>query len=468
MPGFTEKLYFASPIWLQQAAVALYGWRWYHRRFGAHFHRLTAEFKKREPWGQAQFREYQDIRLRQLIEHAWRSPYYSRAFRQAGLTETRTANISIETISMLPMLTKETLRSQGRQLLTSEPQRDVMVFKSSGTTGTPTEIYYTPEFHALELAIPEARNISWAGLSYRDRRVMFGVRKVCRYEQQRPPFWRFSPAENMAYASIYHLSPRFLPYYMEFLRQYQPAIIMGYPSALRSIAAYAIEHQDFPAPAKAIFTTSETVTQPARETIEAAWKCQIFDCYGAVENCMFASQCEAGRYHVSPDVGIIEIVRENGQPTEPGEMGEVICTGLHNELQPLIRYRIGDVARWASDQSCTCGRQMPILEAVEGRLEDICYTPDGRQMLRFDTVFKGVESIREAQVIQKALDHFVIRVVPTADFGEADVVRLQHNMHVHVGQLNVEVQTVESLPRTPAGKFRAVICNLPPELKKGS
>src|SRR4030095_8924899 len=112
-------------------------------------------------------------------------------------------------------------------------------FKSSGTTGTPTEIWYTREFHALELAVPEARNLHWAGVDYRERRVMFGVRKVFHFDQYKPPFWRFSPAENMAYASIYHLSPRFLAYYLEFLRSYRPAVVMGYPSALNTVASYA-------------------------------------------------------------------------------------------------------------------------------------------------------------------------------------------------------------------------------------
>ena len=62
---------------------------------------------------------------------------------------------------------------------------------------------------------------------------------------------------------------------------------------------------------------------------------------------MLAFQCEYGRYHVSPEVGIIEIINVEGQPCSLGELGEVICNGLNNFLQPLIRYQIGDVARWA-------------------------------------------------------------------------------------------------------------------------
>jgi len=295
---------------------------------------------------------------------------------------------------------------------------------------------------------------------------MFGVRNVCPFDQEYPPFWRFSPAENMAYASIYHLSSRFLPQYVEFMRSYQPDRVMGYPSALETVARYALERRDLPACAKAVITTSETVTEQAREAIEAAWQCRLYDRYGAVEGCLLASQCEYGRYHVSPEVGIIEIVDHDSKSVPPGMTGEVICTGLQNILQPLIRYRIGDVARWAVDQRCRCGRQMPILESIEGRFEDICYTPDGREMLRFDTVFKGVENIREAQVVQEKLDSFTIYLVPVNGFGIQDIETIKGNMQLHVGDVHTEIKPVEVIRRSESGKFRAVVCNLSPEEKR--
>lgn len=463
MTSLADQIYLSSPIWLQQAIVAAYGWRWYHRRFGGQFPVIYQQFRERDRWNAEQFHAYQETQLGKVIQSAWQSPYYQQVFNSAGL---RPGMPPLEALGQLPFLSKDTLRSHPKDLLTQPPPRDVMVFRSSGTTGTPTEIYFTHDFHALELAVPAARNFGWAGIDYRARRVMFGVRKVCRFDQDQPPFWRFSPAEDMAYASIYHLSPRFIPAYLSFLRQYRPAVIMGYPSALRVIAQFALENDDFPAPAQGVFTTSETVTEQDRILIESAWQCKIYDRYGAVENCHFACQCEFGRYHVSPEVGILEIIDSRGQAALPGVMGEVICTGLNNRLQPLIRYRIGDVARWALDQNCPCGREMPILEAIDGRVEDICFTEDGRQTLRFDTVFKGVENILEAQVIQEQLNLFTIRVIPGPSFGEVDGKHLTENMHLHVGNVRVKIELVEQIPRTSAGKFRAVICNLPRELKE--
>jgi hypothetical protein len=77
-----------------------------------------------------------------------------------------------------------------------------------------------------------------------------------------------------------------------------------------------------------------------------------------------------------------------------------------------------------------------------------------------------VHSIREAQVVQEALDRFVIRVVPANGFGAPDASKLTHNMRLHVGHCQVVVETVSAIPRTSSGKFRAVVCNLRPEEKK--
>jgi phenylacetate-CoA ligase len=439
--------------------VAVWGWWWYHRRYGARFKRLAAGYAERDRWPREQFDRYQDQQLASVIHAAWQSPYYSSILAEAAasaLMEPR------EILQRLPLLSKETLRLRAKDLLTKRLLPvGTLVFRSSGTTGTPTDIYSTPEFHTHQTAVRAVRNLWWAGVEHTARRVMFGVRKVCRYDQHQPPFWRYSPAEDLAYASVYHLSPKFLPAYIAFLREFQPVSIMGYPSALNAVARYALEHRDFPPPARAIFTTSEAVRDDVREALQEVWKCRVFDHYGAVEACVFASQCEHGRYHVSPEIGLVEIVDADGRPCPPGVVGEVICTGLLNTLQPLIRYRIGDAARWSPDQSCPCGRELPMIEGIDGRFEDLCYTPDGRQMLRFDTVFKGVTRIKEAQIVQEHLDSFLVKVVPGAGFNESDIATLSENMRLHVGRCRVRVEAVAAIPRTRAGKFRAVVCKLP-------
>jgi phenylacetate-CoA ligase len=81
-------------------------------------------------------------------------------------------------------------------------------------------------------------------------------------------------------------------------------------------------------------------------------------------------------------------------------------------------------------------------------------------MIRFDTVFKGVENIREAQVVQEQLDLFTIRVVPADTFDKHDIQRIKDNMRLHAGEVGVNVCLVDQIERTASGKFRAVICKL--------
>src|SRR5262245_16636059 len=191
-----DSVYQRSPVWLQGALVSTYGWWWRRRRFGSDFHRQVAELRSHESWSREQFLSYQEHGLTSLLRAARASPHYSRVMSKARVTADTPG---WEALSRLPFLSKEEVRSHPRELLTGSVPRGTMTFRSSGTTGTPTEIFYTREFHALETAVIEARNLNWAGVTYRDRRVMFGARKICRFSQKKPPFWRFSPAENMAY-----------------------------------------------------------------------------------------------------------------------------------------------------------------------------------------------------------------------------------------------------------------------------
>ncbi|MFN2447163.1 MAG: hypothetical protein ABR606_16475, partial [Vicinamibacterales bacterium] len=176
-------LYSKSPVWAQQIMVAVWGHWWYRRRFGARFQRLQAEYIAREQWSRPQFEAYQEARLGELLAAAGKSPYYADVFAAAGNTPDMSPRAAL---ARIPCLSKETLRTRAKDLLTEKPlPRGTQVFKSSGTTGTPTEIYSTPEFHAHQTAVRAARNQRWAGVPYNARRVMFGVRKVCRFDQKR-------------------------------------------------------------------------------------------------------------------------------------------------------------------------------------------------------------------------------------------------------------------------------------------
>jgi phenylacetate-CoA ligase len=144
-----------------------------------------------------------------------------------------------------------------------------------------------------------------------------------------------------------------------------------------------------------------------------------------------------------------------------GQPGDLVGTSLLNMDMPLVRYRLGDRGAMAgSSTSCRCGVSLPIVAQIEGRADDVVYTRDGRRVGRLDPVFKAHIPVREAQIIQEALDRVRVRYVPASDFtpdaGESIAARLRDRL----GDVDVVLESVAEIPRTSRGKFRAVVCNL--------
>jgi phenylacetate-CoA ligase len=163
--------------------------------------------------------------------------------------------------------------------------------------------------------------------------------------------------------------------------------------------------------------------------------------------------------HVSPDVGIVEIVNERGRPLPVGEMGEVVTTGFLNFDQPLIRYRMGDIAS-ISVADCPCKRQMPVIEELVGRLEDVVIGSDGRETVRFHGIFVGLPHVKEGQIIQHDLTNFEIRLVVDEGFGEAERQVIRKRFEERLGLVDLRFSCVEHIERTQGGKFKAVISHV--------
>jgi phenylacetate-CoA ligase len=161
-----------------------------------------------------------------------------------------------------------------------------------------------------------------------------------------------------------------------------------------------------------------------------------------------------------------------GQKTiENGIPGEMICTGLLNADMPLIRYRIGDrasVERGGDLKNCACGRALPQVASLEGRVDDVLYSRDGRRIGRLDPAFKGTLPIHEAQIIQETLERIRVRYVPAQGFGAKSREQIVRAIRDYVGSVEVILEEVDQIPREPNGKFRAVICKLNTQAKNRS
>lgn len=452
-----DNLYARFPWWLQNGFISAYGsyWRW--ARLGGRFNQYVKGFQEREKFSASAWQAWQQVELTRLLNHAVDCvPYYTQTW---STDQKLAARAGI--LKDLPLLEKHQLRQDPTQFMSQGP-RSIPLFKffTSGTTGTPIASYYTLAELRQSMALREARSAGWAGVSFFEPRATFSGRLVQPKPEALSHFHRFNAAERQVYFSAFHLKPRTAPAYVEALRRHQVTWLTGYAVSYYLLAQYILDQNLAVPPLKAVITTSEKLTDPMRAVMRAAYHCPVFEEYSTVETALFASECEHGRLHVSPDVSLVEILRPDGTSCGPGEVGEVVTTCLFRSYHPLIRFRLGDLAAWDPDP-CPCGRQMPVLKEVVGRVEDVVTGPDGRQLVRFHGIFSDQPHIVEGQVIQETLHNFTVKIVQAPGFTEEDVLDIQKRMRQRLGSdVQIQVELVESIPRSPSGKFKAVISKL--------
>lgn len=456
-----NKLYPHLPVTFQNMAISAFGYTWKKRRFGGVFPEELKKFKDREQFSMQQWDEYSIQQFQKLLKHAFDTvPFYKDSFTRAGLVSSAIYTLQPSDILKLPFLEKNELRAFGTTtLLSSTLEKGGEFFPSSGSTGTPTQILFSHPMHQRWSAGFEARIRHWAGVDRFTSRGTIGGRRVVPDGHAKAPFYRYNFIEKQVYFSAYHISADHARNYLEGIARYGLQYMTGYAMSNFFLARF-FEEMKLETPAlKAVITSSEKLTGAMRETFQRVYGCKSFDSWSGLEACGLVSECEHGSLHISPDLGLIELLDEHGKPVAPGEIGEVVCTGFVNYDQPLIRYRIGDLMR-LGDKPCSCGRVMPVIKEIIGRVEDTVVGKDGREMVRFHGIFINLPNLIEAQIIQHTLDAFEINIVTNGRWTAEEARLVKNRMTSQLGDVTVEIREVSALIRNPSGKFPAVISHV--------
>ncbi len=425
-----KGVYDSAPIWVQAAAVNWQSWRGFRLKYGGVFREQLARWEANEKKSRDQLLAEQQAAVRALLEYARKHvPYYRRL------------DAPPDDLSAWPVLEKKTVAANPRDFLSDEFDPDELLeLHTSGTTGTPLTVRFTKAYHQTEMAF-RWRHKAWGGVPFLSSSAYVSGHPVVPPNQTKPPFWRWDAVERRLLMSSYHLAPQNLPAYAEALEKYRPDFVHGYPSSLYVLAQAGVRYRP-----KAVFTASETLLDFQRAAIERAFGTKVFNWYGNTEMTCNIVEDAAGNLRQRTDYGVLEL--------EPD--GTMICTGLNNRAMPLIRYRVGDraVARPGGDG-------FPIIERIEGRVEDYVRTPDGRQVGRLDHLFKDVRHVREAQIVQRRLDEIICRIVRADGFSEEDerIVRREARQRLGDG-VTVRFEFVEQIERTKNGKFRFIVSEL--------
>jgi phenylacetate-CoA ligase len=199
-------------------------------------------------------------------------------------------------------------------------------------------------------------------------------------------------------------------------------------------------------------TSSETMEPDVRAAVEQAFGVRVFDWYGQSERVAAIGSCEHGSYHLLTDYGSAALLE-----TDTQNAFELVGTSLNNLAMPLVHYRTGDTII-PGEGPCPCGRVFPTIAAVVGRQEKVITLPDGRLIGRLDRVFQGHDRhLVEGQVAYLGEGRFLLRVVATEGWSEADSQALVDKFLLRVPGVEVTVEKVAAIPRGRNGKFAFVV-----------
>jgi phenylacetate-CoA ligase len=202
----------------------------------------------------------------------------------------------------------------------------------------------------------------------------------------------------------------------------------------------------------AIFASYQYPTARHRKILEEGFSTPVYSYYGATDlgGSLIGMECHQGRMHAREDHVFLEL---DGDPDLPDGLGHVTVTTLQNEYMPLIRYRVGDVARW-DDSPCTCvmGTEWPTF-TLEGRLSDALTATDGRLITtRMVDNAVGPDDLDFYQVLQHSDDHFELVAIP-AEGRDAEGVK-NRLLDLLGADAKITISVVDHISPTRSLKFR--------------
>jgi len=168
------------------------------------------------------------------------------------------------------------------------------------------------------------------------------------------------------------------------LDKLKPDALIGMPTFLYHVLQIAVENGLESPNLKKIVLGGEKVPPGTRRKLRAlcselgSGQVDIMATYGFTEAKMAWPECPSSDspsgYHLSPDLGIVEIIDpETGESRGPGEPGEIVFTPLDSRGSVVLRYRTGDhISGGLTYDPCPgCGRRMPRLIGEISRVSDI-------------------------------------------------------------------------------------------------
>ena len=444
-----QYIYDHSPIFFQNFMTSIYGYTLKRTRYGKYYHEHIQLLHKLHSYSKEQLQAYQFEEMMKLLRYVnEHSKFYNELYKNINIEDIK----AIEDIKKLPIVTKEMLRKNMEDVITI-PKKGAVASHTGGTTGKSLIVYNRVEDIQKRMAVLDFFKLKNGFENIKMKKATFMGKHIVPPNQKKKVFWRYNkPIKQMLY-SPFHLTEENIPYYINSLNDFKPVAIDGHVSSIYEIAFYIKrKNVKLKFQPKVIFTTSETLTEDYRQTIEEVFNCNVRNQYASSEGAPFVWECEYGNLHYDITTGVIETIDNSN---------EVLVTSFLNYGTPLIRYRIGDSMIFEdSDKKCKCGFNTPLVKSIEGRKVDYLYSTKGAKISLVDVAnsFKYVpNTIIKAQLIQDKIDHLIVKIVVDNSFSlkHKDLL-IDEIKHKFGNDMKVDIEIVDDIPREKSGKHRLI------------
>ena len=401
-------------------------------------------------------KELQDERLRRLIQHSYSTTkYYRNLFDQADIAPSDIR--SVEDLQVLPVLDKPLIQEHMESMISSAFAPGQLIPDSSGgSTGVPTNFMKDIDRHRIRRA-DQIRHDQWCGWRLGERyALLWGAKRDLSLVRSTKEKLMLRYVDRSMLIDAFDMRDSDAANILDQIQRFRPTMLIGYANALL-LLAQQMNRQNLTEklPVKGVISSAETLTDDSRREIEESFGCKVFNRYGSREVGLIASECdEQDGLHMNFENVVVEVL-DGDRPAKPNQRGEIVVTDLSNFGMPFLRYRMGDVGS-LSENLCNCGRGLPLLNSVEGRVSDFFIAADGTKIHGeyYTHLFYGIPGVRQFQLIQESPVEVRVRLVTLGDLSNDILAPILEEIQMSLGGGTVAiVEYCNDIKPTPSGKY---------------
>lgn len=425
---------------------------------------IQYQFEQSQWWSPEELLNHQLEQLSIVLTHAYKTvPLYQDLYKSQSFKPKRI--LTSQLLSEIPIVSRDIIQQAGENLLSNNIPKHhgaLHEISTSGSTGATVKLKntYVGQFFFNAFTLRDHL------LHKRDLHKKYSAIRLTQSDNALPPFGKHVDIWDGSFTDIYKSGPASLlsirssvDEQWEWLKKENPEYFLTYPSNLNGIMDKIEQEGNSLTNLSQVITFGETVSTEIRQRVKETFGVTLIDMYSCQEVGYMAFQCpENEHYHVQSENIILEVLDNNNEACKPGEIGRVVITTLHNFASPLIRYDIGDYAEVG--EACTCGRGLPVLKRIVGRVRNLITYPDGSKAwpLVGSDSYDDIVNVKQFQFIQKTINDIEVKLVVKNILSENDEIQLKKRIIQSLRHpFNLEFTFHEIIERSEGGKFEDFI-----------